>query len=98
LAIRELTPQPQQGSVHSYSWGLALLEKDQRKDMKNKVLAVLTGLLSPAPAFALGETWTPLITAENFTGIRTDLLTGVNGVILLVLIIVGVGMLIKVFR
>lgn len=63
--------------------------------MKKKISAALASLLLPAPAFA---NWTALISAENFSGIRTDLLTGANGLILLILIIVGVSMLFKVFR
>ena len=38
-------------------------------------------------------TWTPLITAANFTGIQTDLLTAVTGIMALLLIVVGLGVL-----
>ena len=66
--------------------------------MKKKIFAALTALLVPAQAFALGETWTPLISASDFTGIRTDLLTAVGGIIMLLLIIAGVALLSKIFR
>ena len=42
--------------------------------------------------------WTPLITASDFTGIQTDLLTAVAGVIGLFFIILGVGILYRVLR
>lgn len=41
--------------------------------------------------------WTPLITAANFTGIETDLMTAASGLIGLTLIIVGVGVLYRIF-
>jgi hypothetical protein len=63
--------------------------------MKKKFAAALASLLLPAPAFAA---WTPLITASDFTGIHTDLLVAVAGVISLFLIIAGVHVLVKVFR
>lgn len=43
-------------------------------------------------------TWTPLITADAFTGIRTDLLTSTAGLLSLILIVAGIGILIRVFR
>ncbi len=42
--------------------------------------------------------WTPLIKASYFTGIRTDLLTTVAGIVSCILIVVGLGILYKVFR
>lgn len=41
--------------------------------------------------------WTPLVQATYFDGIRADMLTSTAGVISLVLIVVGVGLLIRVF-
>lgn len=43
-------------------------------------------------------TWTPLITAADFTGIQTDLGTAVTGLLSMALIIVGVGVLFRVFN
>jgi hypothetical protein len=65
--------------------------------MKKRILAALTVLLVPAQAFAQ-TTWTPILTETSFSGIKTDLLTGANGLVLLTLIIVGVSMLFKIFR
>ena len=42
-------------------------------------------------------TWTPLITSDMFSGIQADLLTAVGGILALVLIVVGLGVLIKAF-
>lgn len=64
--------------------------------MKKRHLAAVTSLLFPAQALA--QTWTPLISASDFTGIRTDLLTAVAGIIALLLIIAGVALLSKIFR
>jgi uncharacterized membrane-anchored protein len=41
--------------------------------------------------------WTPLIAASDFLGIRTDLGTAVTGLMSLALILVGVGVLFRVF-
>jgi hypothetical protein len=41
--------------------------------------------------------WTPLITSAAFDGIRSDLGTAVTGLMSLALIIVGVGVLYRVF-
>lgn len=66
--------------------------------MKNRILAALTALLVPAQAFAFGESWTPLIESSFFSGIRSDLLVAVAGIISLLLIIAGVALLSKLFR
>lgn len=39
--------------------------------------------------------WTPLIAASDFTGLQTDLLTASTGIITAVLVVVGVGILIR---
>lgn len=41
--------------------------------------------------------WTPLITSAAFDGIHADLITAVGGILSLVLIVVGLGVLIKAF-
>lgn len=60
---------------------------------------VLYGLVFGAfvvlPATAFSE-WTPLISASDFTGIRTDILTAVAGLMSVILIVLGVGILIRV--
>jgi len=40
-------------------------------------------------------TWTPLITADAFTGIQTDLITTAGGVVSILLIVVGLGFLLR---
>lgn len=60
-----------------------------------KPLAAL--LLLPASALA-AFVWDPLIQSTYFDGIKADMMTTVNGIILVALIIVGLGMLLKVFR
>jgi hypothetical protein len=60
------------------------------------VLMVL-GLLSLVPSLA-SATWTPLIVAADFTGINTDLLTAIGGMMSLIMIVVGVGILISALR
>ena len=58
-----------------------------------KVLFFLLGL----PSLACAE-WVPIITSADFTGIKGDVGTAVAGIISILLIIVGVGLLMKVFR
>ncbi len=41
--------------------------------------------------------WTPLIEVSWFSGIHADLLVAVGGILSLVLIVVGLGVLIKAF-
>ncbi|MGD9686362.1 MAG: hypothetical protein AB7U43_05245 [Desulfobacter sp.] len=40
--------------------------------------------------------WTPLINATDFTGIQTDVTTTAAGIVGILLIIVGIGLLVKV--
>lgn len=40
--------------------------------------------------------WTPLISASDFTGIQTDLGTTATGIVSILLIIVGIGILVRV--
>ena len=42
--------------------------------------------------------WEPLVEASYFTGIRTDLLTTVAGIVSCLLIVVALGILYKVFH
>lgn len=44
------------------------------------------------------DTWTPLISAGIFDGVRTDLLTCVGGIVSCLLIVAGLGILYKVFN
>lgn len=39
--------------------------------------------------------WTPLIQASDFDGIRTDMLATASGIVTILLIIVGLGLLIR---
>ncbi len=52
-------------------------------------------LIVPVSAHA---EWVSLIPANMFDGIRTDLLTTVAGIVSCLLIVVGLGILYKVFR
>ena len=40
--------------------------------------------------------WTPLINADDFLGIQTDVTTTAAGIVSVLLIIVGIGLLVKV--
>ncbi len=60
-----------------------------------RIFAALSALIFASPAYAA---WTPLIQSEDFTGIKTDMMTAVAGFITLLLIIVGVYFLTKIFR
>lgn len=42
-------------------------------------------------------TWVPLITSDAFTGIHTDVLTTATGIISIMVVVVGIGILIRVF-
>lgn len=65
--------------------------------MRNRLLLILAAATTfPATVFADQIPWTPLITLDDFTGVRTDLLTTVGGIMAALLIIVGIGMLVKV--
>lgn len=41
--------------------------------------------------------WSPLITAEDFTGIQADVGTTASGIIAVLLVVLGVGLLARVF-
>ena len=40
--------------------------------------------------------WVPLISSDSFTGIQTDVTTTAAGIVSVLLIIVGIGLLVKV--
>lgn len=40
--------------------------------------------------------WTPLITSADFTGIQADIGTTAAGIVSILLIIIGIGLLVKV--
>lgn len=40
-------------------------------------------------------TWTPLINTADFTGIMTDVGTSATGIISIILVVIGLGILIK---
>lgn len=42
--------------------------------------------------------WTPLISAGDFTGIQTDVLTAATGVIALVVVLLGVMMIVTAMK
>jgi len=70
-----------------------------RKIMKLLKLffAAATVSLLPVRAFAqTSTTWVPLITADMFTGVRTDIGTAITGILFLILIIAGAGLLYRV--
>ena len=47
------------------------------------------------PCAALAATWTPLIASTDFDGIRSDVLVACGGILAVLLIIIGVGLLVK---
>jgi hypothetical protein len=55
-------------------------------------LALFAFLLVPQHVYA---EWTPLIQATDFDGIKTDVLSTAAGVVTILLIIVGLGILIR---
>jgi hypothetical protein len=46
--------------------------------------------------FADGATWTPLLSSSSFTGITTDAGTAASGIVGVMLIVCGIGVLIRV--
>lgn len=64
---------------------------------KKMFAAAAAALCIPGSAFAAWS-WEPLIQSTYFDGIKTDMLTSVNGIVLVALIILGLGLLLKVFR
>lgn len=64
-----------------------------------RILSVVSLILFGITARALATTeYTPLITATMFDGVRTDVNTAAAGIITILIIVVGLGLLVKVFR
>lgn len=61
-----------------------------------KISIIISGVTAAlaAPTLALAE-WVPLISSDDFAGLTADVLTAVAGIISIVLIIVGIGMLVR---
>ena len=51
-----------------------------------------------AVAFNAYATWTPLVASTDFDGIRADVTVIAVGIVSVMLIVVGIGILIKVFK
>ncbi len=65
---------------------------------KNKLLPFLIISFScPGLVLAAGGEWVSLVPEGMFDGIQSDLLVAVGGILSLVLIVVGLGVLIKAF-
>lgn len=60
------------------------------------MIVALTITILPAAAFA-AIPWTPLIASTDFAGITTDVQTSATGIITVLLIVLGVGLLARVF-
>lgn len=56
-------------------------------------LFILCTLIRAPAAYA---EWTPLVTSDMFTGVQTDILTAATGILSVVLIVLGIGILIRV--
>ena len=64
-----------------------------------RILSVVSLILFGITARALATTeYTPLITSTMFDGVRTDVNTAAAGIITILIIVVGLGLLVKVFR
>ncbi|BCS53909.1 hypothetical protein [Geobacter sp. SVR] len=58
---------------------------------------VVVGLIALGKyAFADVGTWTPLVTSTMFDGIHADMLTTSGGILSVLLIILGIGLIVKV--
>jgi hypothetical protein len=73
-----------------------IMKREKRRKVSEVFLmAVMCSVMWVEAAFA---TWTPLITADDFTGPQTDVLTCAGGVITLILVISVIGYLAGVIR
>jgi hypothetical protein len=67
----------------------------------NRGLEYIKGLVISIPliialwASKVNAEWTPLITASNFTGVQTDVLTAGTGVLSIAVIILGLVFIIR---
>lgn len=60
-----------------------------------KIFAALSAMIFVSSAYA--AEWTPLITASDFDGPKTDLMTAVGGIVLFLFVIVGLRYLSRIF-
>jgi hypothetical protein len=58
-------------------------------------LSIMVCALAPVVCYAT-TTWTPLVTSADFTGIQADVLTAGGGILAVLLVIVGIGLLVKI--
>lgn len=64
-----------------------------------RILSVVSLILLGITGHALATTaYTPLISSDMFDGVRTDVNTAAAGIITILIIVVGLGLLVKVFR
>lgn len=64
-----------------------------------RILSFVSLILFGISGHALASTsYTPLITSSMFDGVRTDVGTAAAGIITILIIVVGVGLLVKVFH
>nr|WP_319396467.1 hypothetical protein [uncultured Desulfobacter sp.] len=64
-----------------------------------RILSVVSLILFGITGLALATTeYTPLISSDMFDGVRTDVNTAAAGIITILIIVVGLGLLVKVFR
>ena len=64
-----------------------------------RILSVVSLILFGTNGLALAaDAYTPLISSSMFDGVRTDVNTAAAGIITILMIVVGLGLLVKVFR
>ncbi len=64
-----------------------------------RILSVVSLILFGITGLALATTeYTALISSDMFDGVRTDVNTAAAGIITILIIVVGLGLLVKVFR
>ncbi len=64
--------------------------------MKKKIILLLFGSGLIFPGMALAEfTWTPMVTAAMFDGIRTDVTLACTSIFFILLVIAGMAMIWK---
>ena len=64
-----------------------------------RILSVVSLILLGINGLALAATeYTPLISSSMFDGVRTDVNTAAAGIITILIIVVGLGLLVKVFH
>lgn len=63
-----------------------------------RILSFVTVALLGGTCRAFASTYTPLISSTMFDGVRTDVNTAATGIITILIIILGLALLVKVFR